>query len=96
MVAIMQRFEWDESKRLANARKHAIDFEDAISIFDGRFLTVEDDRFEYEESRFISFGLVMGVVIAVIHTERGETTRIISARRASVNEQKRYFQDFSD
>ncbi len=92
----MHRFEWDESKRLANVRKHAIDFEDAISIFDGKFVTVEDDRFEYEESRYISFGLVMGIVIAVIYTERGETTRIISARKASVNEQERYFHDLYD
>jgi len=44
-------------------RKHAIDFEDAVSIFDDDVMTVEDDRFEYEDRRFITLGLLMSRVI---------------------------------
>ena len=92
----MHRFEWDESKRLANVRKHAIDFVDAVSIFDGDVITVEDDRFEYEERRFITLGLLMGRVIYVVHTERDDSTRIISARKATAYERRLYFQEFND
>jgi uncharacterized DUF497 family protein len=92
----MYRFVWDEGKRLTNLRKHAIDFVDAITIFDGDIVTIEDDRFDYDEQRFMTLGLLGRQVIVVIHTERGETIRIISARKALSNEQKRYFQQFND
>jgi uncharacterized DUF497 family protein len=92
----MYRFVWDESKRLTNLRKHAIDFVDALTIFDGDAVTIEDDRFDYDEQRFMTLGLLGRQVIVVIHTERGETIRIISARKALSNEQKRYFQQFND
>lgn len=92
----MHRFVWDEDKRLTNLRRHALDFVDAITIFDGEIVTVEDDRFEYEEQRFMTLGMLGGRVIVVIHTERGETIRIISARKALSYEQKRYFQQFND
>ena len=86
-----EEFEWDEKKRLANIRRHAIDFEDAIEIFIGDIVTVEDERFDYGERRFMSLGLLRGRVITIVHTERGETTRIISARKATKNEQIAYF-----
>lgn len=85
-------FEWDEAKRLANIQKHAVDFQDAIAIFDGGIVTVEDDRFDYGEKRFISLGLLRGRVIAVVHTEREEKTRIVSARKATKYERITYFQ----
>lgn len=92
----MQDFFWDEEKRLVNAQKHAIDFEDAVTIFDGDTVTVEDDRFLYNEPRFITLGLLNGRVVAVVHTERGEVTRIISARKATKYEQITYFQQVVD
>lgn len=91
----MQEFDWDEDKRLANIRNHAIDFEDATTIFDADFITVEDDRFDYGEQRFITLGLLKGRVIAVVHTERGTITRIISARKATKYEQITYFEQVS-
>ncbi|VAW41009.1 hypothetical protein MNBD_CHLOROFLEXI01-2645 [hydrothermal vent metagenome] len=78
-----QGFAWDNGKRLANLQKHTIDFEDAITIFDGDIVTVEDARFNYGEQRFITLGLLKGRVIAVVHTEKSEITRIISARKAT-------------
>ncbi|MCT7983973.1 BrnT family toxin [Laspinema sp. A4] len=65
-------FEWDETKRLTNLRKHGIDFIDVSIIFDGNILTVEDERFNYGEQRLVTFGLLQGRVIAVVHTEQEE------------------------
>jgi len=87
----MQKFEWDEDKRQINVQKHFIDFVDAVDIFQGDTVTVEDDRFDYGEQRFITLGLLKGWVIAVTHTERGDVTRLISARKATKYEQITYF-----
>ena len=59
-------FEWDEDKRLANVRKHGIDFVDAITIFEGDTLTLEDNRFDYDELRLITLGLYEDRVIVVV------------------------------
>lgn len=89
-------YEWDEEKRLANLRKHGIDFIDIPAAFDGDTLTVEDGRYSYGEQRFVTFGLLQGRVIAVIHTEREDCTRIISARKATKYEQRIYFEQLSN
>jgi uncharacterized DUF497 family protein len=52
-------FEWDAVKNKINIKKHGIDFNDAKLIFDGLTLTVEDDRFDYSEKRYITFGLLI-------------------------------------
>jgi uncharacterized DUF497 family protein len=90
------RYEWDEQKRLSNARKHGIDFRDTIQIFDGDTVLMEDDRFDYGEQRFISLGLLQGRVIVVAHTEQGGVTRIISARKATNYEQEVYIRTIAD
>ncbi len=89
-------FEWDEAKRLANLEKHGIDFIDVSELFDGDIVTVEDDRYSYGEQRFVTFGLLQGRVVAVVHTDRGESIRIISARKATNYEQRTYFQELSN
>jgi len=89
-------FEWDETKRLTNLRKHGIDFIDVSIVFDGDIVTVEDDRFNYGEQRFVTFGLLQGRVVAVVHTEREECIRIISARKATKYEQQIYFEQLSN
>ena len=90
------QYEWDEEKRLANLRKHGIDFIDIPNVFYGDTLTVEDDRYSYGERRFVTFGLLQGRVIAVVHTEREDCTRIISARKATKYEQRIYFEQLSN
>lgn len=89
-------YEWDEAKRLANLRKHGIDFLDIPDVFDGDILTVEDDRYSYGEQRFITLGLLQGRVVAVVHTEREDCTRIISARKATNYERRIYFKQLSN
>ncbi|MCW6038885.1 BrnT family toxin [Spirulina subsalsa FACHB-351] len=89
-------YEWDEAKRLTNVRKHGIDFIDVPAVFGSDTITVEDDRYSYGEQRFITFGLLQGRVITVVHTEREDCTRIISARKATKYEQRAYFEQLSN
>ncbi|MGC9396041.1 MAG: BrnT family toxin [Anaerolineae bacterium] len=90
------RFEWDEQKRGNNIRKHSIDFRDAIAIFAGDTVTMEDTRFDYGEQRFVSLGLLKGRVIVVVHTEDKDVIRLISARKATKYEQKIYYKRIID
>jgi uncharacterized protein len=81
------RLEWDEAKREANLRKHRIDFIGVQSLFEGYMVTIEDERFDYDERRFVTFGLLEGRVVAVAHSERDEVLRIISIRKATRSEE---------
>jgi uncharacterized protein len=82
-------FEWDENKNRANLVKHGIDFNDAILVFDGPFLTEEDDGPWQGEVRDRTMGLIHAVVtVVIIHTDRDDTIRLISARRATPNERR--------
>lgn len=86
-----QCFEWDGTKSEANLKKHGISFAEASTIFDGPVLSAEDEGW-YGEPRERSYGLLNGqVVVCVIHTDRGERCRIISARKATVNERKHFY-----
>ena len=90
------KFEWDDTKRKSNIEKHGIDFIDAPIIFSGYTLTIDDDRYAYGEERFVTFGILDGRVVAVVHTETENLIRIISIRKASKNEEKEYFSQISD
>jgi len=90
------KFEWDENKRQTNITKHGIDFIDAQKIFDYDTVTIEDNRFNYGEQRFIAIGLLNGKIIVVVYTEISNKIRIISARKATKNEQQIYFNEIYD
>jgi hypothetical protein len=85
------RYEWDETKRRSNRRKHGIDFQEAASVFEGDTVTIEDDRQDYGETRYVTFGIWRGVLIAIAHTETDEAIRIISARKATRHETRHFF-----
>lgn len=89
-------FEWDEEKRLSNISKHGIDFTDVENLFDAETVTIFDNRFDYGEERFITFGLLERRVVAVVHTETEETIRIISVRKATTNEEENYFKTIAN
>ena len=89
-------YEWDEAKRLTNLRKHGIDFADVPAMFEGDIVVIEDNRYDYGEQRFVTFGLLQGRVIAVVNTEREDCIRIISARKATKYEQRIYFEQLSN
>ncbi len=86
-------FEWDENKRLANIKKHGLDFKDVYIVFeDKNKITFIDDRFNYGEVRKITIGLKDNKLLASIcHTDRFGKIRIISFRLASKKERKVYY-----
>ena len=83
-------YEWDEEKSERNLEKHGLSFEDAEKVFSGPCVTFVDARFDYEETRLITLGPLEGRVVVIVHTPRGESTRIISMRKANAREQKIY------
>lgn len=85
-------FEWDEDKARSNLEKHG---EEASSVFlDPDFLAIDDPT---APDRFIAPGFSrLARVPSVVHLERGEKVRIISARRASRSERKTYEQRRND
>jgi uncharacterized DUF497 family protein len=89
------RFTWDPDKNLVNIRRHAIALADTARIFEGPIVERIDDRFEYGEVRVYAIGLVNGIEITVIYTDRDEDERhIISAWRAEPHERRYYWQNF--
>ena len=93
-ASVTQRFEWDEIKAAANARKHGVPFEEAASVLsDPLAYTFDDPDHSVGEQRLLTFGFSqLGRVLAVVHVERGRAIRIISARRATRHERGIYEQ----
>jgi uncharacterized protein len=89
-------FEWDPEKNRANLAKHGIDFEGAISIFEGRVLERLAGKRDHGELRFIAFGVANGHELAVVYTLRAGRRRIISARRAHRREREEYRQAYPE
>jgi len=82
-------FEWDADKAAENAAKHGVTFEEAVTVFlDLDYLLVRDAR---DPERFVAIGMSSQArVVFVVHCERGEKLRIISARRATRREHEAY------
>lgn len=87
-------FEWDESKNLANKKKHGISFEEAKTVFyDESARIIHDPDHSTEEDRFILMGLSYKLrILIVVHAYRqsDQVIRIISARKATKNETIKY------
>ena len=90
------RFTWSERKRAVNLKEHGLDFMDAPRVFEGLTFTYEDDRFAYGEQRFITLGLLAGVPVSIAHTESDDEIRIISFRKATGREARRFFNEVQD
>lgn len=89
----MRNFEWDPAKDAINRQKHGIGFVDAAIVFDDPDRLVEDStRPEHGEERRQTIGRMGQIVVVVVHTDRRARRRIISARRASRDERRRYDQ----
>lgn len=87
------RFEWHDAKAAANLLNHGVSFEWAATVFKDPFgVEMIDDREDYGEDRFVTIGMAEGkILLFVAYTERAESIRLISARRATRNEQEHYF-----
>lgn len=90
------RFSWDEAKRAENLKVHGFDFADAQEAFSGPTFTYEDSRFAYSEERFVTLGMLRGVVVSIVHTETPRTIRVISFRKATKYEQAIFFKQIQD
>jgi len=85
-------FEWDEKKAVLNERKHDVPFPFATRVFlDENRLEWADTRQQYGEPRWISIGLIDDIEIVVAYTVRGDTIRLISARKAERHEREDYW-----
>ena len=60
------RFSWDERKRRLNLKDHGLDFVDTPRVFEGPTFTFEDDRFAYDEQRFVPLGLLGGIAVSIV------------------------------
>ncbi len=82
--------EWDPNKAANNLEKHGIAFSEAVTALEDEYaLTIEDDY--PMESRYITLGRdALGRLLVVVYVFRGETVRIISARKATARESQDY------
>ena len=83
-------FEWDERKNRQNIEKHGISFRRAATIFNGSVLQWEDNRKDYGEERRIAIGRMANRILQVVYTLRNRNIRIISARKATKDERRKY------
>jgi hypothetical protein len=88
----MLLFEWDPAKARRNIETHGISFDEASTAFkDTLSVTIHDPLHSYEEDRFVLLGNShRNRLLVIVHTERRNKIRIISARRATKKERKRY------
>ena len=88
------RFEWDERKATANAKKHGVSFEEAKSVFvDDRAKLIDDPDHSDDEDRFVLLGLSSTLRLLLVchcHRSEGNVVRIISARKATPRESRAY------
>jgi len=91
------KFEWDRQKNRANVEKHGLDFADAYKVFESPMLVKLNDRKDYGEVRWIGIGLMDMRVVVIVFTEtKASTIRVISFRKATSDESKRYEQAYKD
>ena len=87
----MLLFEWDEEKAAVNLKKHHVDFNDAMRVFEDDYrIEFYDIAHSDEEDRYNTIGMVRDVLF-VVYAERGEYIRIISARKANRKEERLYY-----
>lgn len=84
------RIAYDPAKRDATRRERGLDMADAGDVFDGPTLTIEDDRKDYGEPRYITIGLLANRMVLLAWTPRGDARRIISMRKANTRERALY------
>ena len=79
----------DPVKRDKTLADRGLDFDDAITVFDGLTVEVEDTRKDYGEKRIICYGRLAGRLVVIGYTPRGKVRHIFSMRKANDREQTR-------
>ncbi|UGX88177.1 BrnT family toxin [Phyllobacterium meliloti] len=90
----MSRFEWNEDKAKSNIRKHGVTFELADRFEFCTAMEQLDDRENYREERTVAIGFIGNVLFTLTYTERGSKIRVISLRKSSTSEIKRYAREY--
>ena len=83
------RITFDLAKRDKTLAERGLDFADAVLVFEGVTLEVEDTRNNYGEPRIICFGLLSGRMVVVGYTPRGADRHVFSMRKANEREKTR-------
>jgi uncharacterized DUF497 family protein len=85
------RFQFDPTKAASNLKKHDVSFADAEGVFYDPLAIHQLDPDSGDEERFVAVGMdSAGKVLVVVYTLRGEEVRLISARRATLQEVEEY------
>jgi hypothetical protein len=86
------QIEFDPGKRRKTLVERGLDFARADEVFAGPVLNLSDERFDYGEARFLTFGLLDARWVILVWTPRAEARRIISMRYANEREIEKYIQ----
>ena len=84
------KISYDPQKRAQTLVERELDFEDAAHVFAGQTVDYVDDRHDYGEVRWTSFGLLQGRMVVLVWTARGNIRHIISMRKANEREQEKH------
>jgi uncharacterized protein len=91
---MVDEYEWDEAKAESNLWKHGVAFADAQRVFEDVFAMHSFDvDAGHGEERMVATGMVNGILLTVVYTERGARTRLISARKATRHERREYYRN---
>jgi len=82
---------FDQAKREKTMMERGLDFACSVSVFAGPHIMIEDDRLDYGESRFITYGYLDEREVVVVWTPRGDCRRIISMRKANEREKEQFY-----
>ncbi len=88
-------FEFDQAKDALNLRKHGMPLMFAIKMFEGAVQIDVDERTDYGEVRYLAYGFIAERLCVCVFTDRDNTRRIISLRKANKREQNAYRQGFA-
>ncbi len=83
------RITFDPAKRNKTLASRGLAFEDAAVVFEGVTLEIEDTRKDYGETRIICYGYLMGRMVVVGYTPRGDARHVFSMRKANAREEAR-------
>lgn len=81
---------YDEAKRQKTLRERGLDFADAGRIFEGVVIELMDDRFDYPETRFRTYGMLDDRLVMIAWTPIENGIRVISMRKCNEREQKAF------
>ncbi len=85
----MVRITFDPAKRNRTLASRGLAFEDAAVVFEGITLEIEDTRKDYGETRIICYGYLMGRMVVIGYTPRGDARHVFSMRKANAREEAR-------